>query len=200
MSDSADAGFWNVRYSSAVTPWAAEGVQDALRAFAASQHAPRRVLIPGCGSGHEAGFLLDRGWDVLAIDFSNAAIAEARAALGDRADVLREADFFELDGDDEPFDVIYERAFLCALPPRTWPAYAARVARLVRPGGVLAGFFFLTETASGPPFGTSQTALAELLGGAFEQLADDAVSDSLPVFAGRERWQVWRRTVRERSH
>ena len=202
MVDSAEARFWDVRYSSAVTPWVAEGVQEALRAFAASQTGPQRVLIPGCGSGHEAGFLLDQGWEVLAIDFSSAAIAEARAVLGGRADVLREADFFAFDGDHEPFDVVYERAFLCALPPRTWPAYAARVTQLVRPGGVLAGFFFLGETASGPPFGTSQPALAELLGGTFEQLCDDVVGDSSPVFADRERWQVWRRSddhpVRER--
>ena len=107
--------------------------------------------------------------------------------------MLQEADFFTFAGDGEPFDVVYERAFLCALPPRSWPAYATRAAQLVRPGGVLAGFFFLAETASGPPFGTSQAALDELLGDAFEQVADDQVSDSLPVFAGRERWQVWRR-------
>jgi len=193
MSDSADAAFWDVRYSAAETPWAAGDVQAALRTFASAQTGSPRVLIPGCGSGHEAGFLLDRGWDVLAIDFSGAAIAEARAVLGDRAGVAREADFFAFEGDDEPFDVLYERAFLCALPPRARPAYADRVARLVRPGGVLAGFFFLAETASGPPFGISRAALGELLCRAFEQVMDDPVSDSLPVFAGRERWQVWRR-------
>ena len=193
MSDSGDAVFWDVRYEQAITPWAAGDVQAALRTFAEELPGPPRALIPGCGSGHEAGFLLERGWDVLAIDFSSAAIAQARAVLGDRARVLQEADFFTFDDDGKPFDVVYERAFLCALPPRSWPAYATRAAQLVRPGGVLAGFFFLAETASGPPFGSSQGALDELLGDAFEQVADDQVSDSLPVFAGRERWQVWRR-------
>ncbi len=67
------------------------------------------------------------------------------------------------------------------------------MARLTRPGGLLAGFFFLAETSSGPPFGTSQKTLEELLGGSFRQDKDDPVSDSLPVFAGRERWQVWKR-------
>jgi hypothetical protein len=27
----------------------------------------------------------------------------------------------------------------------------------------------------------------------FERLDDQAVNDSLPVFVGKERWQVWRR-------
>lgn len=199
MSDSADAAFWDVRYSAAQTPWAAAGVQAALRAFAASLQGSPRALIPGCGSGHEPGFLLEQGWDVLAIDFSHAAIADARAVLGDRAWVLREADFFAFDGDGEPFDLVYERAFLCALPPRLATAYAARVAELVRPGGHLAGFFFLAETPSGPPFGISQDALDALLGDAFERIADDPVSDSLPVFAGRERWQVWQRTAADHA-
>jgi hypothetical protein len=37
--------------------------------------------------------------------------------------------------------------------------------------------------------------LRRLLGAAFEPVADDAVpaSEPAPVFAGRERWQVWRR-------
>ena len=199
MPDSADAAFWDVRYSAAQTPWAAGAVQAALRAFAAGLQGSPRALIPGCGSGHEAGFLLEQGWDVLAIDFSHAAIAAARAELGDRACVLREADFFAFDGDDALFDVVYERAFLCALPPRLGTKYAARVAELVRPGGCLAGFFFHAETPSGPPFGISQDALDALLGDAFVRIADDPVSDSLPVFADRERWQVWQRRAADHA-
>ena len=200
MPDSADPAFWDVRYSAARTPWAAGAVQAALRAFAAGLQGSPRALIPGCGSGHEAGFLLDRGWDVLAIDFSHAAIAAARAMLGDRAWALREADFFAFDGDDELFDVVYERAFLCALPPRLGKAYAARVSELVRPGGCLAGFFFHAETPSGPPFGISQDTLDALLGDAFVRIADDPVTDSLPVFADRERWQVWQRRAADHAH
>ena len=192
VADSAHASFWDARYRASMMPWDAGGVPSALRAFADDRPRSERVLVPGCGSAYEAAYLLDRGWDVLAIDFSPAAIALAGDVLGqDRSCILREADFFSLSG--APFDVIYERAFLCALPPRTWPAYAEHVARLTRPGGLLAGFFYLAETSTGPPFGISQRNLIELLGAAFEQIADDPVSDSLSVFAGHERWQIWRR-------
>jgi SAM-dependent methyltransferase len=196
MPDSAHASFWDARYSAEETPWDADGVPAALKAFADNRPPSARVLIPGCGSGHEAAYLLARRWDVLAIDFSPAAIARAAALLGLSSFVLREADFFGLP--EEPFDVIYERAFLCALPPRIWPAYGEQMARLTRPGGLLAGYFFLAETRGGPPFGASQEDLEQLLGDAFQRVVDDPVSDSLPVFAGRERWQIWQRLDEQR--
>lgn len=191
MADSAHASFWDARYCAEVTPWESGGVPTAFKAFANDRPASARVLIPGCGSGREAAYLSARGWDVLAIDFSAAAMERAAAVLGHDSCVLREADFFELS--DEPFDVIYERAFLCALPPRRWPAYAEQMARLTRPGGVLAGYFYLDEQSGGPPFGASREDLDELLGEAFRCVVDEAVSDSLPVFADRERWQIWQR-------
>ena len=191
MADSACASFWDDRYSADMTPWDAGRVPAALKAFADDRPASARILIPGCGSGHEAAYLHEGRWDVLAIDFSAAAIARAAAVLGPDSPVLREADFFHLS--DEPFDVIYERAFLCALPPRLWPAYGEQMARLTRPGGFLAGYFYLAERRGGPPFGASRQDLEEVLGEAFHCVMDEAVSDSLPVFAGRERWQIWSR-------
>jgi hypothetical protein len=74
-----------------------------------------------------------------------------------------------------------------------WSQYAERTAQLLRPGGELAGLFFLKETAKGPPFGISAADLQALLGPRFTQLEDTPVTDSLAVFEGAERWQVWRR-------
>lgn len=48
-------------------------------------------------------------------------------------------------------DGIYERTFLCSLPPECWPDYAARMARLLRPGGVLAGIFYYGTDPDGYP-------------------------------------------------
>ncbi|HEY4999923.1 MAG TPA: hypothetical protein VII36_12295, partial [Usitatibacter sp.] len=94
----------------------------------------------------------------------------------------------------EPFDVVYERAFLCALPRRMWQAWATRIAELIEPGGDLAGFFFFGEGERGPPFPlASPQELASLLGPAFARVEDAPGADSIPVFSGKERWQVWRR-------
>jgi hypothetical protein len=90
---------------------------------------------------------------------------------------------------------VYERAFLCALPRRTWAGWGTRLADLVPAGGRLAGFFFIDPGVErGPPFPLgSQAELDALLGEHFERAADEAVADSIDVFAGRERWQSWRR-------
>ncbi len=191
--DSALPGFWDVRYRGAVTPWDAGGVPPALSDWAARAPARGRLLIPGCGSGYEARCLHRQGYEVLAIDFSPAAVAVAQAELGPLAGLVREADFFAFPA--EPFDALYERAFLCALPRRLWPDWAARCAALLRPGGLLFGYFFLDDNAKGPPFGIAPGALEALLGTDFVRIEDTPVPapDSLPVFRGKERWQVWRR-------
>jgi len=150
------------------------------------------VLIPGCGSAYEAGYLAENGFDVLAIDFSAAAVELARKNLSRFGDIVRLADFFEFDYG-KPYDVIYERALLCALPPGIWSQYAPRTAQLLQPGGELVGFFFFKATEKGPPFGTSPEALHAFLDPYFDLVEDKAVTDSIPVFEGSERWQVWRR-------
>ena len=69
-----------------------------------------------------------------------------------------------------------------------------RVAELVKAGGLLAGYFYFDEGERGPPFALhSQAELHGLLAQAFERIDDAPATDSIPVFAGKERWQVWRR-------
>ena len=189
--DPATPAFWEARFREGFTPWDAGGVPAAVREFLARERARLRVLIPGCGSAHEARAFVDAGHEVVAIDFSRAAIDAARRALGDRADVLVEGDFFSHGLG--TFDLVYERAFLCALPRAHWPRWAVRVAEVVRPRGRLAGFFFWSPDPGGPPFGLETRELESLLAPAFDRVEDAAVVDSIPVFAGRERWQVWRR-------
>ena len=68
-----------------------------------------------------------------------------------------------------------------------------RVAELLPPDGLLAGFFFVCDWPKGPPFGILPEQLDELLTPNLERVEDAAVDDSISVFSGRERWQVWRR-------
>jgi thiopurine S-methyltransferase len=191
--DPADPQFWDLRYGADFAPWDAGKVPVQLRAFVDASAAKRGVLVPGCGSAWDVRFLAESGWDVLGIDFSAAALETARHILGRYADRVRQADFFAPIGE-APFDVVYERAFLCALPRRLWIDWGARVAELVAPHGTLAGFFYFDEGERGPPFPLhSQEELDLLLAAAFERVEDAAVPDSIDVFAGKERWQAWRR-------
>jgi len=107
--------FWDECFERGVTPWDRDGVPEALRDFVARTAQPLRTLIPGCGAGYELGFLLEQGWDANALDFSAVAVATARARLESWAGHVLHADFFAY-GPPEPIELIYERAFLCALP------------------------------------------------------------------------------------
>ena len=166
-----------------------------LAQWLARQPAKLRVLVPGCGSGYEVKRFAEHGDDVLGIDFSDAAIEAARRELGRFANRVRKADFFALA--EEPFDLVYERTFLCALPRNRWDEWARRVPALVRGGGMLAGFFFFDDNERGPPFGISAARLHALLDGAFTLVEDEPVpaEQSVPVLRGKERWQVWERRL-----
>ncbi|MBC8746844.1 MULTISPECIES: methyltransferase domain-containing protein [Paraburkholderia] len=184
--------FWDERFERHFTPWDQAGVPSAFRAFA-ERHRHAAVLIPGCGSAYEAVWLARQGNPVRAIDFSPAAVAAAREQLGaQHASLVEQADFFTYI---PPFAPawIYERAFFCALPPARHADYAQRMAALLPAGALLAGLFFIGATPKGPPFGVERGELDALLTPHFELIEDEAVDDSIAVFAGRERWLTWRR-------
>lgn len=193
--DSSRPEFWDARYSSSVTPWDAGGVPPRLAAWIAAEPGPLRVLIPGCGTGYEARAFHERGHDVLAIDFSDAALEAARRELGTLGGLIRKADFFNFEA--EPFDLVYERALLCALPRARWHDWAQRMAELVKPGGRLVGFYYIDDNERGPPFGIGVRELALLLDADFSIEQDTPIppAQSLAVFQGKERWQVWRRKL-----
>ena len=193
--DSSRPEFWDTRFRDGVTPWDAGGVPPALKNWIGRRRGRLRVLIPGAGTGYEVRLFAEHGHDVLAIDFSDAAIEAAKRELGSLSGRVRKADFFGLQ--DGPFDVVYERAFLCALPRTLWSGWARRMAELVSPSGVLAGFFYLDDNQRGPPFGVSREGLNDLLGKAFDLTESQVLppEQSLPVFQGKEIWQVWTRQL-----
>lgn len=186
--------FWDERFERDFTPWDRGAAPQVLHTFVARNDRPLRTLIPGCGKAWELVHLCEAGWPATAIDFSPAAVAQARQLAGQWADHIELADFFAWQPPHE-LDLIYERAFLCALPPAMWEKVAARWAELLPAGALLGGFFYFDAEAGkrGPPFATTPEALHALLDPHFELIEELAVTDSIPVFAGKERWMVWQR-------
>ena len=189
--DAAKPEFWEKRFRDNFTPWDAGGVPAVLAQFLKAEPRGRRVLVPGCGSGYEVRAFADAGHDVLAVDFAPAAVERARKTLGPLSDRVRLADFFETDLV-APFDLVYERAFLCSLPRPLRPRYVQRAMQLLGPEGRVAGFFFFEDGERGPPFGLKSGELEALLSADFRQTENAAVHDSIPIFAGKERWQIWK--------
>jgi len=192
-SDSAQADFWSQRYASGRTPWQVDRVPTQLENFIRTLPPNRNVLIPGCGQDHRTiDAFSHAGHRVTAIDFSPIAITSTRKALVGMADKIILGDFFSHNFKDTPFDLIYERTFLCSLPPSLWNNYSARVAQLLRPDGRLVGFFFYGEESEPPPYPLTDQKAEEILGRCFKLDKSESAIDSLPFFAGKERWQEWR--------
>jgi len=96
--------------------------------------AGKRILDAGCGAGHYAAALVERGASVLGVEGSAELVAHARARLGDRAEV-RQHDL------NTPLDIVADAAFdgvLCALVLHHLQArseFLREVFRVLRPGG-----------------------------------------------------------------
>ena len=136
------------------------------------------------------------GYDVSAIDFSPAAVDQAKRVLGSLAERVILGDFFTYDFGQRRFDLIYERTFLCSMTPTRWPEYVNRMADLLLPGGRLIGVLLYGQRrSSGPPFPITEPEAEQLFKKRFQLVRSEATTDSLPLFRDMERWQEWLKSV-----
>ena len=167
-----DLPFWQQRFEAGQLPWDRGAPSPQLAAWLGDGTLlPGRIVVPGCGSGHEVVPLAQKGFSVTAIDYAPGAVGltQARlAAAGLTAEVVQ-ADVLAWEPQ-VPVDAIYEQTCLCALHPDHWVAYAARLHAWLRPGGTLAllAMQALREGAGqglveGPPYHVDVNALRALL-------------------------------------
>ena len=197
MSTPSQPEYWNSLYLKDDTPWEFDGIPADLKTFLKKKGKDAKVLIPGCGSGHEIKAFAEAGYDVTAIDFAPFAVDRAKRMVGPAlASHVLLGDFFQYDFPSSSFDLIYERAFVSSLTPDRRPAYRDRMAQLLKYRGLLLGYYFYKRAvlADGPPFGFAWGAADDLYSRYFLLVKDEPVNDSLPAYAGRERWQERRRT------
>lgn len=155
---------WESRYHRGETGWDRGGVSPALDDWLQQGHVPQgRVLVPGCGNGYEVLALTRAGHSVTAVDIAAAPVMKLTGELiaqGLHAKVIQ-ADLLNWTPA-EPFDAIYEQTCLCALEPAQWPAYTARLASWLLPGGSLFALFMQTEREGGPPYHCDLTTMRSL--------------------------------------
>ena len=156
--------YWQARYDQGQTGWDRGGASPTLlRWLATGELRPCRILVPGCGRGHEVIALAQAGFDVTGVDLAPAAITAVRSRLGSEglaAEILQ-SDLFTY-RPDEPFEAIYEQTCLCALSPERWADYEERLAGWLTPGGRLFAAFMQTDSVDGPPFACAPDAMRRL--------------------------------------
>lgn len=97
-----------------------------------------RALDLGCGTGSDARYLAENGFDVTGVDISDAAIGEARErSAPDCAVTWVRADARDLPLEDASQDLVADGACLQHLTRAEWDDYAREVARIMVPRGVL---------------------------------------------------------------
>jgi SAM-dependent methyltransferase len=159
--------FWETAYQTGKTGWDLGQPSPVLAAWADRPDVipGGRMAVVGCGRGHDAVFLADRGFQVVGFDLAPSAIAEADQAARDRGVVAEfvQADILNLAAHwVGQFDWVIEHTCFCAIDPSLRPAYVQAVRSLLTDQGSLVAVFFAHDRPGGPPFGTSVAEIQQL--------------------------------------
>jgi len=200
---------WDQRYREGSDRWElghpAPPLEAFLRRDARAPQPPGRVLVPGCGRGHEVALLAHLGYGAIGVDFSREAIQAAKALHGSDRDQLcwLQADLFDAEAlaaagiSAASLQGVLEHTCFCAIDPAQRTAYLDTVMRLLAPGGWLLGLFWCHQRPGGPPWGSDAALLAQQLAAAgFRQELWEPAQGSV-VERDHEWLGLWRRTVPE---
>ena len=153
--------FWQERFEKKQTGWDRGAPSPQLLTWLEnSALQPCRIAVPGCGGGWEVAELTRRGFDVVGIDYTPAAVERTRALLvaqSLRAEVVQ-ADVLTYQPD-RPFDAIYEQTCLCALHPDHWVEYARQLQKWLAPQGSIWALFMQMVRAEATEEGLIQDRL-----------------------------------------
>jgi len=148
--------FWKSRYNNDTTGWDLGIISPPIKAyFDQVEDKTIRILIPGCGNGHEAEYLYNQGFqNVHVIDLTEEPLENLKMRLSSFPDEQAHVgDFFDHNGE---YDVIVEQTMFCAIDPQLRARYADKVYDLLADKGKLIGVMFGVDFDGGPPYGGSK--------------------------------------------
>lgn len=160
---------WLSLWETGDTGWHQEKGSAALRKFWPRLAPGSRVLVPLCGKTTDLLWLAGQGYSVTGVELSEIAAqaffeeAGIHVAVSESDDSKRYesrehhleivvGDYFKFA--DEPFDALYDRASLVALPPQLRPAYVRHTNTLLTPvaAKLLLTLEYDQSMVAGPPF------------------------------------------------
>ncbi len=167
------------------------------------------VFVPLCGKSLDLDWLLAQGMQVTGIEFHEAAVAEVFARLGQTPDItdlgalkryragkltLYVGDFYALETAElGRVDLVYDRAAMVAVDPKTRQAYGNQIAPLAaRAQQLIISYDYDQAQKDGPPFSLPAGAIRTVYDGRYlvELLVEGAAGGSLgQQVAAKE--QVW---------
>ena len=143
---------WNECYASGQLPWDTGQPEPVLVEFVTSGRvSPGSSLEIGVGTGTNAIWMAEYGFEVLGVDVSPLAVERAKARMGGRHLRCRFAawDFLAASPPDGPFQFVFDRGcFHVFDEPDERQRFAAQVAAVLAPGGL---WLSLVGSTEGPP-------------------------------------------------
>ncbi|XP_068635503.1 probable thiol methyltransferase 2 [Aristolochia californica] len=151
---------WDKCWEKEITPWDLGRPQPIIVHLLNSGTLPKgRALIPGCGSGYDVAAIAAPDRFVVGLDISETAIKRAKELSSSLPNAncldFLKADFFAWKPA-EKFDLIFDYTFFAAVDPSLRPAWASKVADLLKPDGELITLISpISDHVGGPPYGVS---------------------------------------------
>lgn len=139
-------------YRLGFTPWDGHPLADSLTRLV-NDAAPTTALDLGCGTGDNAIYLADRGWQVTGVDYVDKPLGKARTKAGDRAVRFLRADVTELRsaGITGPFDLVIDSGCLHGMNDADRDGYVREVTAVTNSGGRLLIVAFVPGSSYGVP-------------------------------------------------
>ena len=188
MAETSRREYWEERWRDGATGWDLGGPCPVfVRLLEAGEGPPEgaRVAFPGCGSGQDLRFFLERGYDATGFDF----VSVVDDLPIETVDVLELGMTYP-----EAFDAIVEYTCYCAIDPGDRVAYAGSLRAALRPGGLLIALLFPVEAREGgPPFGVDEGEIESVLAPGLEIVSVTTPPASVGPRLGRERLVLLRK-------
>lgn len=148
--------FWQSLYAAEdLPPWDLNGPHPAIDPILPQIKLNKsRILNFGCGRGHDAAFLAQKGHIVTGVDLSSEAVSQARDTYGNIANLEFCAE--DIFTSQRKADVIFEHTLFCAIAPRDRQKLVIKWHQCLESEGYLLGIFFVMPKRGGPPYGASE--------------------------------------------
>jgi len=164
---------WDQSYQNNETPWERGEPAPPLVEYLESHSISGRVLVPGCGLGHDVRLVASMGCDALGVDLSETALNRARAYKDPEQGSVSYQLADMLDANNgirgASFDYVFEHTCFCAIDPGLRKDYVNAVQRHLKPRGYFLAILFTNlDDPEGPPFATSHAEVENLYSPVFE--------------------------------
>lgn len=165
---------WDQAYLAGDTPWDKGGAAPPLAEFLQQTAVKGRVLVPGCGTGHDVRLLAEQGAEVVGMDLSPEALKRANSFPKAGNEAYQLGNFLELpEAAVGAFDWVFEHTCLCAIEIEQRREYLRSLIKALRLGGQFLAVFFREVSdydGDGPPHPISGEEIEALFGKDFERV------------------------------